>query len=255
MDDKTYTVDQGPKSGGGSGAQALGQLEIYALLAHNARENLKEITSYKAERQHDPNMVDTNYWNLIMQGSPLPPPKPTFAYRKFEAFMKGLGLNIVKDGYNYNLQPMTDKGVLDISHGEIKEALAIRGKSDKEINKGIFSEKETGGLPNQPGKGLKFCFAPGTLIATDRGYLPIDMIVDLELKVKVLTQNDKEELEWRPIINYWENELENMVELEYEKDGTEIKIICTDDHKFYTNAGQIEAKNLLDKELVSYFND
>jgi hypothetical protein len=31
-----------------------------------------------------------------MLGLPLPPPKPTFAYRKFEGYLTGLGLNLKK---------------------------------------------------------------------------------------------------------------------------------------------------------------
>jgi hypothetical protein len=239
MDNKTYSINQEPRGGGGDGAQAVGQLEMYAMLAHGARENIKEITSYKAERPHDSQMRDTNFWDLVMRGMPLPPPKPTFAYRKFESYLIGLGLNIHKDGYQHTVQPLTDKGVLALSHGEIKEAFKIRGKNEKEINKGLFDIKATGGVANEPGKGLHWCMVEDTMILTDRGYLPIGTIVDCELDVKVLSWNEgTKQMEWKKIKNYWENDpVEDCIELEYFINDEVRYLKCTEGHKLYTNDG------------------
>ncbi len=154
MSVNSYGVNQEPKGGGDQGSQSLGHLELYALLASGARHNLKEISSYKAERQHDEQLAGTDFWNRVMLGQPLPPPKPTFAYRKFEGLMMGLGLNIKKDGYKHTLIPMTDADILKQSKGEIKDAGIMRGKNEKEINQGLFDPKVTGGLPNAEGKGL-----------------------------------------------------------------------------------------------------
>jgi DNA-directed RNA polymerase beta subunit len=250
MDNKTYSVNQEPRGGGGDGAQAIGQLEMYALLAHGARENIKEITSYKAERPHDSQMRDTNFWDLVMRGMPLPPPKPTFAYRKFESYLTGLGLNIHKDGFQHTVQPLTDKGVLALSNGEIKEAFKIRGKNEKEVNRGLFDVKITGGVANEPGKGLKYCFAPETPVLTNRGYIPIGTIVDCELDVLVLSWNElTRETEWKRINNYWEHETDDeCVELEYET-GT---VTCTINHKFYSPDGLVTANELKEGLLISY---
>ncbi len=151
-----YSVNFDPQRGKGEGAQAISPLDVYALLAHGARANLKEMSSYKAELQHDANtgmLTDSDFWNRVMLGIPLQPPKATFAYRKLEGYLTGLGLNLKKDGHSTILTPLTDKGVLSISNGEIKEADQTRGKDDKEIPGGLFDPKITGGLPNQPGKG------------------------------------------------------------------------------------------------------
>jgi hypothetical protein len=223
---------------------------MYALLAHGARENIKEITSYKAERPHDSQMRDTNFWDLVMRGMPLPPPKPTFAYRKFESYLTGLGLNIHKDGFQHTVQPLTDKGVLALSNGEIKEAFKIRGKNEKEVNRGLFDVKITGGVANEPGKGLKYCFAPETPVLTNRGYIPIGTIVDCELDVLVLSWNElTRETEWKRINNYWENETDDeCVELEYETGA----ITCTVNHKFYSPDGLVTANELKEGLLVVY---
>lgn len=152
-----YTINLDPQRGKGEGAQAIAQLDLYALLAHGARENLKEMSSYKAELQHDPKTMshtDDDFWNRVMVGMPLPTPKPTFAYRKFEGYLTGLGLNLQKNGHETVLTPLTDKGTLAQSNGEIKDAQQVRGKDDKEIPGGLFDVKTTGGIPNGPRKGL-----------------------------------------------------------------------------------------------------
>lgn len=156
-----YSIDRAPK---GTGAehpgQAIGQLEFYSLLAHGARHNLREMATYKAEQHLGPNN-DPNehidFWQKVQTGQPLPPPRSPFAYRKFEAMLTGLGINVKKEGHQLVLQPLTDKGVLAMSAGEITDpGRVLRGKDAKELEKGLFDPKVTGGLPNDVGKGLKW---------------------------------------------------------------------------------------------------
>jgi DNA-directed RNA polymerase subunit beta' len=156
-----YTLDQAPK---GTGAehpgQGIGQLELYALLAHGARANLREMATYKSDshagERNDPNAT-VSFWDKVRTGQPLPAPEAPFAYRKFEALLTGLGVNVKKEGHELILQPLTDKGVLALSNGEIKDpGRVLRGKDAKELEKGLFDPKITGGLPNDVGKGLKW---------------------------------------------------------------------------------------------------
>jgi DNA-directed RNA polymerase subunit beta' len=156
-----YSMDRTPK---GTGAeypgQAIGQLELYALLAHGARHNLREMATYKAE-QHlgelNSKEEHIDFWHRVQTGQPLRPPKSPFAYKKFETMLTGLGINIQKDGHQLILQPLTDKGVLALSAGEIIDpGRVLRGKDAKELEKGLFDPKVTGGLPNDVGKGLKW---------------------------------------------------------------------------------------------------
>lgn len=155
----SYTLDQAP-SGTGSEhpGQGLGQLEFYALLAHGARANLRDIATYKSD-QHLGDKNDQrehiDFWNRVRTGQPLPAPKASFAYRKFEALLTGLGVNIKKEGSELVLTPLTDKGTLALSNGEITDpGRVLRGKDAKELEKGLFDPKVTGGLPNDVGKGL-----------------------------------------------------------------------------------------------------
>ena len=144
---RKYSVNEDPSRGGGEGAQAISQLDLYALLAHGARANLKEMSSYKAERQHNSEtMADTDFWNRVMLGLPLQPPKPTFAYKKFEGMLTGMGLNLKKEGHDTVLTPLTDKGVKHLSNGEIKESKMLRGKDDSSIKHGLFDDVITGGI-------------------------------------------------------------------------------------------------------------
>jgi DNA-directed RNA polymerase subunit beta' len=156
-----YSLDRSPKGTGANfPGQAIGQLEFYALLAHGARHNLREMATYKAE-QHLGNNNDQSehidFWHRVQTGQPLPPPKAPFVYKKFEAMLTGLGINIKKEGHQLVLQPLTDKGVLALSAGEITDpGRVLRGKDAKELEKGLFDLKVTGGLPNDVGKGLKW---------------------------------------------------------------------------------------------------
>lgn len=156
-----YAMDRSPKGTGANfPGQAIGQLEFYALLAHGARHNLREMATYKAEQHlgsnNDPN-EHIDFWHRVQTGQPIPPPKAPFAYKKFEAMLTGLGINVKKEGNQLVLQPLTDKGVLGMSAGEIMDpGRVLRGKDAKELEKGLFDLKVTGGLPNDVGKGLKW---------------------------------------------------------------------------------------------------
>lgn len=158
-----YTIDRAPKGTGAENpGQGIGQLEFYALLAHGARKNLKEMATYKADQQVGEDLnpqAHVDFWHRVQMGQPLPPPRPTFAYRKFESYLKGLGVDVNKSGHHMQLVPLTDKGTLSLSNGEIEDpGRVLRGKDAKELEKGLFDPKITGGLPdsNEPGKGLNW---------------------------------------------------------------------------------------------------
>ncbi len=158
---QSYALDLTPRgTGADHPAQAIGQLELYSLLSHGARANLREMATYKAGKQgshpkDDQSHID--FWSRVQTGQPLPPPQSPFAYRKFEALLTGLGVNVKKEGHSLVLQPLTDKGVLAMSNGELTDpGRVLRGKDAKELEKGLFDPKITGGLPNNLGKGTKW---------------------------------------------------------------------------------------------------
>jgi len=158
-DEKYDSLTFAPASGGGTGGQSYGQLGMYALLAHGAKNILRAAMTYKSEGE-DPETDEAKKWKsqhveawmAMQKGLPLPPPKPTFAFHRFTEMLKGAGINVEKKGSEFFLSPMTDKQVLSMSAGAIKDAAsAVHSKMDpttnqyKPITGGIFDEKMTGG--------------------------------------------------------------------------------------------------------------
>lgn len=150
----TYDLNLQPRNG-----QRVGALGMYALLAHGAKANIREMQTWKAEGE-DPQELDSkrwksqhvDVWKAIQQGDPLPTPKPTFAFRKFEDMLRGAGLNLEKKGHELILTPMTQQDIVELA----PTALANPGgrllaKIDKKTGDlqtekgGLFDDKITGG--------------------------------------------------------------------------------------------------------------
>lgn len=147
-----------PASGGHGGGQSTGALGMFALLAHGATANIREMQTYKSEGedpQTDPlkrwQSQHNEVWTAIQQGQPLPPPKTTFAFHRFTEMLKGAGINVEKKGHEMVLGPLTDKHILKMSAGELTSATrAVESKVDdngdyKTIKGGLFDDKATGG--------------------------------------------------------------------------------------------------------------
>lgn len=133
-----YDINEQPKRGPTGKAQSLDAAGLYALLAHGARANIQEMQTVKADRNDE-------YWNALQTGERLPAPKIPFAYEKFKGYMRGMGVNIEKDGARISLMPLTDKQVLSMSNGQLTDAgRGFRSKDMKPIAGGIFDEKITG---------------------------------------------------------------------------------------------------------------
>lgn len=137
-----YDRNMVPKGGGPHGAQALGTLGLYSMLAHGAKHNLREMQTLKSDAaQND------EFWSALQAGEPLPAPRPTFAYKKFTSYLNALGVNVKKDGNNLSLVPFTDKQVEDMSNGAVKDAgRMVRAKDLKPEKGGLFDPTVTGGV-------------------------------------------------------------------------------------------------------------
>jgi DNA-directed RNA polymerase subunit beta' len=139
-----YAYDRNlvPKGGGPHGAQALGTLGLYSMLAHGAKANLREMQTLKSDAgQSD------EFWAALQAGEALPAPRPTFAYKKFTSYLNALGVNVKKDGNNLSLIPFTDKQVEEMSNGQIKDAARmVRAKDLRPETGGLFDPKTTGGV-------------------------------------------------------------------------------------------------------------
>ena len=93
------------------------------------------------------------------------------------------------------------------------------------------------------------CLTYDTLILTDRGWIPIGEIVENKLPVRVLTHRGR----FMPIVGWHKIPLRKRLVKVVLEDGTEIK--CTEDHKFLTERGWVEATKLLSRDVLCKFND
>jgi len=157
-DPESYDRNLQPTGGGHHGGQSMGSLGMYAMLAHGAKANIREMQTYKSEGP-DPAPAEAKkwksqhneVWQAIQNGSPLPPPKPSFAFSKFNDYLKASGVNMEKNGHRFVLTPMTDKQIRDMSAGKLpKPDRKLSYKLDKDGNPmpvkgGLFDERITGG--------------------------------------------------------------------------------------------------------------
>jgi len=150
-----YDSNMQPVGGGHQGGQSIGSLGYYALLAHGAKANIREMNTWKSEGTptEDVNVKGghvsqhAEVWGAIQRGTPLPTPQPTFAFKKFESYLRGAGINMEKKGHNFVLSPLTDQQILRLSAGAIPDPIkVVRAKDVKELKGGLFDEKLTGGF-------------------------------------------------------------------------------------------------------------
>jgi len=137
---KPYDLNQQPlKLGGDESPKTMDMLTMYSMLAHGARENLRETAALKSQKNDD-------YWTALKTGRALPPPQRPFAFDKFLSYLNAAGVDTREDGNKITLAPLTDKQVLEQSNGEITKPVFYRAKDMQEINGGFFDKAKTGGL-------------------------------------------------------------------------------------------------------------
>jgi DNA-directed RNA polymerase beta subunit len=141
-----YDIDLRPSKGGEEGAKSIGALDLFGLIAHGSKNFLRDSATYKAERNPE---VLQSMW----RGKPLPPPHTTFAYQKFEGMVRGMGLDLKKDGSKIQILPMTDADIMKVSSGAIARPLIVNERPDPVTGLpfrpeagGLFDPAATGGL-------------------------------------------------------------------------------------------------------------
>lgn len=135
----SYDINMQPTKGGHTSARALDRLTFNSLIAHGARENLYEMTNYKAEKNPE-------LWRNVQLGLPLPAPKTPFVFDKLVGYLNAGGVDVKKEGNKMYMMPMTDEEVLKKSNGEIEDAKVVVSKNLRPIQDGLFDESKTGGL-------------------------------------------------------------------------------------------------------------
>jgi hypothetical protein len=135
----SYDVNQQPTKGGTTSAKAIGKMEFDALVAHGARNILKESAVLKSQKNDE-------YWRALQLGYPTPPPKTSFAYEKFLNMLTGAGVRVHRNNDLLSLSPLTDADTRKMSSGEVRDAKMIRAKDLKPETGGLFDPATTGGL-------------------------------------------------------------------------------------------------------------
>lgn len=134
-----YDFNQQPAKGGDDGAKAIGKMEFDGLVAHNARNVLREAATIKSQKNDE-------FWRAVQLGLPTPAPQTSFAYNKFLGLLQGAGVKVSKQGSRLSLGPLTDKDITAMSAGALKDGnKLIRAKDLKPEEGGLFDPAITGG--------------------------------------------------------------------------------------------------------------
>lgn len=136
-----YSSDDTPAKGSEEGMQAkrLSNQELGALVAHGAFEYLRDAALINGQRNDE-------YWARYVNGHDLPSLKVPFVYDKFVGYLKGMGLNPIKDGHKTRLMLLTDKdtkeqaGDREVTTGETVDL----ARDMKPIAGGLFDPKNFG---------------------------------------------------------------------------------------------------------------
>ena len=134
-----YDLNEQPlKTGGDDSAKGIGKMEFDALIAHNARNFLREAATVKGQKNDE-------FWKAVQLGAPLPIAKPPFAFSKFVGMLEGAGLRVDRRGSKFKLLPMTDAHVTAKSTGALQNAKTLVAKNLKPEAGGLFDPRLTGG--------------------------------------------------------------------------------------------------------------
>lgn len=134
-----YDLNEQPlKTGGEDSAKGFGKMEFDSLIAHNARNLLREAATVKGTKNDE-------YWKALQLGAPLPEPKVPFAFHKFTSLLEGAGLKVDKRGSKMVLLPLTDRDVLSRSAGPLAHGKTLIAKNLQPEKGGLFDPRLTGG--------------------------------------------------------------------------------------------------------------
>jgi DNA-directed RNA polymerase subunit beta' len=137
--DYPYSLSGQPGRGDHKSGRAVGLGELYALLSHGADANIKEMYTFKGDKQWE-------IWRAIENGTFVPAPEVPASSERFVQMLRGMGVNLVEDKNMVKMTPFLDRDVRKISNGEIKESTTLRAKDLKEEKGGLFDFKVTGGV-------------------------------------------------------------------------------------------------------------
>ena len=110
--DGAYTQDDQPAKGGEEGAKRNSGMDLWAMLAHNVPEVIKDTNLVRGTRNDE-------YWRALQLGLPTPEPDVPFIYRKFLNTLRAGGVNVTEKGSITRIMPQTDKDVDELAQGRV----------------------------------------------------------------------------------------------------------------------------------------
>ncbi len=133
-------VNDQPLKGGSESAASYSNMEVNALLAHGAKDLLREAKHIKGQR-------NSEFFDAFRSGMPLPKPAENFASEKFKAYLTQLGVKVEdnKKTKEFSLSPITDKEIEKASSGAIKNVDTVYAKDGRIVKGGLFDESIFGG--------------------------------------------------------------------------------------------------------------
>lgn len=134
-----YSLQEQPTKQEGESAQRIGGLELFSLLAGDARHFINDAFSIKGNRNDE-------YWRALQNGLLLPKPKTPFVAEKFNAYMLASGVNMQAHGQEIKALPLTDAQIRAMSSGAIKDPTVITANNLKPEKDGLFDPAITGGI-------------------------------------------------------------------------------------------------------------
>lgn len=136
-----HDQDDAPTGSGETGPKALGGMEVNALLAHNARALLRESTVRGAK--------NLEFWRAFQDGRVpnFPTEKKTFS--RFQSLLRQAGVNVSRQGDELVAGPLTDKDILALSSGEIRDGKRLSARTLEPEEGGLFDPAVTGGLTGE----------------------------------------------------------------------------------------------------------
>ena len=131
-------MDEQPARGGDKSGQALDVLTNYTLLAHGAKENLREMSIIKGQKKR-------RVLARVQGRKTNSPSANPVCFRQVYTQSSSFGRVCEKDEEKFQLMAMTDKEIEEMSSGKIEDARLIKAPDLTPEKGGLFDPDVTGG--------------------------------------------------------------------------------------------------------------
>jgi DNA-directed RNA polymerase subunit beta len=140
-----YDSNEQPTKGGQAGAKGIGRMEFNALVAHGAKNLIRETATVKGTRNDE-------FWKRVQMGLPEAKGGSSFAFKKFGSMLTGAGINFQKRGDQFSVTPLTDRDIDALAQTTVKQPGVVKVRTTKTAvnvvpeKGGLFDPATTGGL-------------------------------------------------------------------------------------------------------------